>query len=126
MVSPKILVVDNHKEIRQLVRFSLKGIDHAFLESGDSDSALNLIKIHNPDLIILDVMLSSNSDGLELLQTIKAAESTKSQVIMISARAQADDIDRARALNCDAYLTKPFDRQQLIDKVHQCLATARK
>jgi two-component system response regulator VicR len=64
----KILIVDNQKGVRKFIKLALSDGKYTFLESGDRDTALIQIQLHNPDLIILDIMLSSNCDDLELLQ----------------------------------------------------------
>jgi DNA-binding response OmpR family regulator len=109
----KILLVDDHSDIRHLVRITL-GRNFEVLEAEDGTTALAVIKSQSPDLVVLDVMMPGELDGLKVLDTIRA-DPARSQmpVIMVTARGQASDYEDGMARGADAYFIKPFSPLQL-------------
>lgn len=110
----RILIVDDHAEIRHLVRLTLEGNGYELDEAGDADTALRKIRALRPDVLILDVMMPGTMDGYELCKTLKASEGEKGiYVILLTARGQQTDLEKGRAARCDTYLVKPFSPTQL-------------
>lgn len=110
----KILLVDDHSDIRHLVRITL-GRNFEVLEAEDGTTALAVIKSQSPDLVVLDVMMPGELNGLQVLDTIRA-DPARSQmpVIMVTARGQASDYEDGMARGADAYFIKPFSPLQLV------------
>lgn len=116
-----ILIADDEVNLRLLVSTTLADPRYQILEAADGDEALRLVQSAHPDLVLLDWMMPGLS-GIEVLQRIKQAPATRDiPVIMLTARAQADEIDRGLALGAYAYLTKPFSPLALMDKVEAVL-----
>lgn len=112
----KILIVDDHADIRRLIRLTLEFERHDILESADGNSALELAASCRPDFVLLDVMMPGGIDGLEVCRRIKAnATLAGAKVILLSARGQARDREAGLQAGADAYLVKPFSPLQLID-----------
>lgn len=110
----KILLVDDQSDIRLLLRVTL-GKSFEVFEAGDGLSALNTVRQVMPDLVILDVMMSGEMDGLKVLDEIKSDPYLKSiKVFMVTARDQKQDYDDGIKRRADAYFTKPFSPLQLI------------
>ena len=112
-----ILVVDDEKNIRELVKFNLKSRGFKVIEAADGEEALNLVKTMAPDLIILDLMLPK-IDGLEVCRILKGDPSTKKlPIIMLTAL--GDEIDKIVGLEmgADDYITKPFSPRELVARV---------
>jgi DNA-binding response OmpR family regulator len=115
---PHLLVVDNEIDICNFVRsfFELRGFYVSTALNGDEA----LVKISNekPQLVILDVMMRTENEGLRYLPKIKkAAPLTK--VIMVTGVDDADAIEEAKGLGADDYITKPLVLEYLETTVLQ-------
>jgi DNA-binding response OmpR family regulator len=118
----KILIVDDHSDIRQLIRITL-GKSFEVFEADNGTTCLNIIRNKKPDLIVLDVMLPGELDGLMVLDIIKNdPELQQIRVIMVTARGQVADYDDGMIRGADAYFIKPFSPLQLTDAINKILA----
>ena len=121
-----ILVVDDERNILDLVRLYLEKDGFAVVTAATGDEALALHLRHDPDLVILDLMLPGR-DGFDVCREIRRRGETP--VMMLTAR--ADDIDAivGLELGADDYVTKPFNPRALVARVKAILrrteATAR-
>ena len=114
----RVLIVDDHAELRRLVSMTLEQDDYELHEAGDGWSALAAIKELQPDIVILDVMMPGGLDGYQVCETIKADPATaNTRVIMLTARGQKYDLQRGEEVKADSYLVKPFSPLELIDIV---------
>jgi len=109
-----ILIVDDEKEIRDLVDIYLKSDGYNTLKACDGLEAIEALEKNEVDLIILDVMMP-NLNGIETC--LKIREMREMPIIMLSAK--SEDIDKILGLNmgADDYLTKPFNPLELIARV---------
>ncbi|EHJ01864.1 two component transcriptional regulator, winged helix family [Clostridium sp. DL-VIII] len=109
-----ILIVDDEKEIRDLVDIYLKSDGYNTIKACDGIEAINLLRENDIDLIILDVMMP-NLNGIEAC--LKIREMKEMPIIMLSAK--SEDIDKILGLNmgADDYLTKPFNPLELVARV---------
>lgn len=109
-----ILIVDDEKEIRDLVDIYLKSDGYNTIKACDGVQAINLLQENDVDLIILDVMMP-NLNGIETC--LKIREVKEMPIIMLSAK--SEDIDKILGLNmgADDYLTKPFNPLELVARV---------
>lgn len=115
----KILIVDDHSDIRRLLTITL-GREYEILEAEDGSSALEKVRHHQPDLVLLDVMMPGELDGLQVLDAIKSDPRTKNTVVaMVTARGQVADGDEARRRGADAYFVKPFSPLQVVSWVRE-------
>jgi DNA-binding response OmpR family regulator len=113
-----ILVVDDERNIVDLVRLYLEKEGYAVVSAGYGDEALALHARHDPDLVILDLMLPKR-DGFEVCREIRRRGETP--ILMLTAR--SDDIDSivGLELGADDYVTKPFNPRALIARVKAIL-----
>lgn len=109
-----ILIVDDEKEIRDLVDIYLKGDGYDTIQACDGLEAISLLEENDVDLIILDVMMP-NLNGIEAC--LKIRQIKEMPIIMLSAK--SEDIDKILGLNmgADDYLTKPFNPLELVARV---------
>jgi DNA-binding response OmpR family regulator len=117
-----ILIVDDRREIRELVEVTLGTDEYHIVQASDREAALAKARETGPDLVILDVMMSGDNDGYEVCRTLKDHPETKGcKIIMLTAKAR--DIDRQAGINAgaDGYFTKPFSPLELMDKVEELL-----
>lgn len=122
---PKILVVDDEKNILELVRFNLEREGYQVLTAMDGDTALAAARREVPDLIVLDVMLPG-LDGLDVCRALHETAATKNiPIIMLSAR--AEEVDRVLGLEigADDYVIKPFSPRELVARVKARLRRTR-
>src|SRR5580693_3401623 len=115
----RVLVVDDDEVIRRLieVNLSLEGFDVS--TAVDGQDCLDKVTEINPDVITLDVMMP-RLDGWETaVQLREAPDTAHIKVVLISARAQEEDKARGARVGADAYLTKPFDPNEMIRLVRE-------
>ena len=111
--APDVLIVDDQSDIRRLLSITL-GKEHRIIEAVDGITALEAVRRHHPGLILLDVMMPGELDGLQVLEAIKTNPKTKSTpVAMITARGQLADQNEGCARGADAYFIKPFNLLQV-------------
>lgn len=119
----KILIIDDNKDIRDLMRMILEKVNLSVSESEDGSSGLTAAREIKPDLILLDVMMPGLS-GFDVLQQIRIEKDNQLRdvpIMMITAKSQSEDIDRALALGATGYIVKPFRQAKFIEKVNLLL-----
>ncbi len=118
---PTILIVDDHPEIRRLLSITLSK-DYAIVEAQDGISALTAIRNHRPQVVLLDVMMPGEMDGLQVLEAIKGDPKTRDILVaMVTVRGQLADGEDARKRGADAYFIKPFSPHQVVNWVRSKL-----
>lgn len=121
MSKEKILIVDDEKDIVKMVDYNLKKEGFRTLFAYDGEDAIDLANRDNPDLIILDLMLPG-MDGLEVCKRLKKEDKTsKTPIIMLTAKTQEADKIVGLELGADDYVTKPFSLRELIARVKAVL-----
>ena len=111
---PSVLVVDDEPQVVWILEFSLQGEGYETFSAHDGMEALDQVRRHHPDLMVLDVMMP-RMDGwsvLEALGTMPPAE--RPRVVMVTALASASDRERAERLGAEAFVPKPFDMEHLV------------
>ncbi len=116
-----VLVVDDEPNIVEVVSAYLRREQFNVVTAGDGETALRKVEEHNPDLIVLDVMLP-RLDGLEVLRRVRSAGSTP--VIMLTARGEESDKLVGLGIGADDYLTKPFSPRELVARIKAVLRRA--
>ena len=116
---PKVLVVDDEPNIRELVEVALKFHGCAVAACATGKDALNLAVSYQPDLMILDVMLP-DMDGFEVCRSLRT-EGNDLPVIFLTARDTTTDTIRGLTLGGDDYVTKPFSVEALVARVRAVL-----
>jgi two-component system response regulator MtrA len=120
----KILVAEDDSDLRLLVSLKLESAGHQVVSVEDGSSAAAQCSSLRPDLVILDLMMPGMS-GLEVCRYIRASDDLKATpVILLTARAQASDIEAGKAAGVDEYLTKPFSPRELAFRVSSLLGGA--
>ncbi len=119
----KILIVDDHPEIRELVEVTLRIGDFEISQAADGDQALAIARLERPDLILLDVaMPNSPIDGFEVCRQLKSDPATRNiRIVMLTSRVQEIDRQLGQQVGADDYFTKPFSPLQLMNKVEELL-----
>ncbi|HZG96564.1 MAG TPA: response regulator [Mycobacteriales bacterium] len=118
----RVLVVDDDDVIRQLIRVNLELEGFEVHTAHDGEDALAKAVALKPDVITLDIMMP-RLDGWDAAAKLRAdPETAHIKVVLLSARAQEADLRRGSRIGVDAYLTKPFDPDELIDTVRRLAA----
>ena len=118
----RILVVEDDRLLAKVLcdNLSLEGFD--VKRAADARSAVNIVRDFVPDLIVLDVMLPDRS-GFEVFDTLH--QGGRTPVIFLSARGATADKLQGLRLGADDYVTKPFELQELLARIHAVLRRAR-
>jgi DNA-binding response OmpR family regulator len=116
-----VLVADDDEDILQLLSFRLERAGYEIVLARNGDEALRLALDLVPAVAILDVMMPG-LDGFEVTRELRRnAATSKTPVILLTARAQASDIARGMAAGADEYVKKPFDARDLVERVDRLL-----
>ncbi len=121
MGTSTVLVVDDERKIRDLVRSYLEREGYSVLVADSGQGALEAVERATPDLVILDLMLPDLS-GEEVARTVRAHSDVP--IIMLTAKASEDDRVAGLHLGADDYLTKPFSPRELVARVEAVLRRA--
>ena len=108
---PKILVCEDHVQIRRLVKMMLRPFPVDIVEAGSAAEAVAAFDQHQPAMAFLDRMLP-DGDGLEVCRAIKSRR-PETHVVMLSARGQTTDREMAAEAGADGYVVKPFEEKEL-------------
>ncbi len=120
----KILVVEDEPRVARLVTEVLKAVDFQVITTGRGDAAIETVALEQPDLLLLDIMLGSGIDGIEVCRRLR--EFSDVPVIMLTAKAKAEDVLRGFDAGADDYLTKPFNAKELLARVRAVLKRTRR
>lgn len=125
MAQETVLVIEDEKNIAELVRYNLEQENFSVLWASAGDTGLELARKNKPSLIILDLMLPG-MDGREICKILKQKDSTASiPIIMLTAKGQEADRIVGLELGADDYVTKPFSPRELVARVKAVLRRGR-
>lgn len=117
----KILVVDDERDLIETVTFRLQAFGYEVISAYDGQEGLDKARKEKPDLIILDLMLPK-MDGYKTCRLLKSdGRYNKIPIILFTARAQESDKKMGVEVGADAYITKPFEPQVLLEKIEELL-----
>lgn len=122
MTEAKILIIEDHSFMRQLLALRLKKNSYDIITASDGQEGLNKALQEKPDLVILDINLPGIS-GFEVGTKLKADPRTKSiPIIFVSARGDREDIFKAISeIGAECYIIKPFTSEKLLEEVKKAL-----
>ena len=121
MPKETILVIEDEKNIRELLKYNLQDEGFAVAEESSGDGGLRRAQKDRPDLILLDLMLPG-MDGLSVCRTLKQNEKTSAiPVIMLTAKSEEIDKVLGLEIGADDYITKPFSPRELLARVKAVL-----
>jgi phosphate regulon transcriptional regulator PhoB len=121
MVQKKILVVDDEKDIVELISYNLEQEGFAVIKAYDGQMAWERVKTAKPDLVVLDLMIPG-IHGLEVCKLIRRDAATGTlPIIMLTAKSDQVDKILGLELGADDYITKPFNVRELIARIRAVL-----
>lgn len=122
MKGKRILVVDDEPPIQRILRRNLTVGGYEVLVSDNGKQAVEMVRLHQPDLILLDLCLPGDLSGLDVC--VRVRQTTQTPIIVLSAVTEEKQKVRALDLGADDYLTKPFSNDELQARVRACLRRA--
>ena len=126
MLLKKIVVAEDDDAIAHLVNMALGDAGFLCLRARDGVEAMNLVRVHAPDLLVLDVMMPRQS-GHEVAKKIKGdAILSRTPILMLTALSTVDAKVEGFDSGADDYLVKPFDLRELSARVHALIRTSRR
>jgi two-component system KDP operon response regulator KdpE len=123
-MSEKILVVEDAPRVMRLVTEVLGATGYQVIAASSGQSAIEMVTLERPDLVLLDILLGQGPDGYEVCRHIR--EFSDVPVIMLTAKAQDADLLQGFDVGADDYLTKPFNAKELVARVRAVLRRARR
>ncbi|MEM7111547.1 MAG: response regulator transcription factor [Chloroflexota bacterium] len=116
-----VLIVDDESRMRRFIRMNMELEGYQVIEADNGIKALDQIRQHNPDLVIMDVMMPE-MDGFETLRLLR--EISTVPVILLTVKSDEEDKTRGLDLGADDYVTKPFSPRELSSRVAAVLRRA--
>ena len=111
-----ILLVEDHADIRRLVRMTLEFEDCQIHEAADAVKGLELARTVRPHVVLLDVMMPGPINGLDMCRALKQDDATRHiPVVFLSARGSSADRQAGLAAGAAAYLVKPFSPMEMLE-----------
>jgi len=122
VIKKKILIVEDEESLLKLESILLTSKGYQVEGVADGRAALEAIKNHAPDLVLLDIMLPE-IDGFEVCRRIKEDPATKHiPVIMLTAKKSREDMARGEQVGADWYITKPFKSAMVIETIQRFIS----
>ncbi len=116
----KILIVDDSKMSRKMLRNVLEGIGHDIIaEAGNGQEGVELYKQHRPDAVTMDITMPQ-MDGLGCLKEIKEWD-PDARVVMVTAAGQSSKLMEALKLGAKEFICKPYEPEQVINAINEVL-----
>ena len=118
----RVLLIEDDTSTAKSIELMLKSEGYVCDSTDLGEDGLDIGKIYDYDLIVLDLMLP-DIDGLEVLRRLRTAK-VQTPILILSGLSQPDDKVKALTLGADDYLTKPFDKQELIARLRAIVRRA--
>ncbi|QDY68520.1 response regulator transcription factor [Qingshengfaniella alkalisoli] len=113
----RVLLIEDEPNIAEAIRFILQRDGWSVACHANGATASEAIERHHPDVVVLDIMLPQKS-GFDILSDIRhGAETADLPVLMLTAKGQSKDKERAEKLGASAFMTKPFSNAEVIEQL---------
>lgn len=117
-----ILIAEDERDIRELIKFTLVFAGHQITEARNGEEAVAKAKEVVPDLVLTDVRMPKMT-GYEVCEILKNDEQTQHiPIVILSAKGQDEEVDRGKEVGADDYILKPFETDKLIERVAEILS----
>ena len=118
----RVLIVEDQTDIRKLIRMTLEFENHEIYETANADEGLQAVRRLRPDLLLLDIMMPGELDGLQVLKAIRQDPRIKNTLVaMVTARGQLIDREVGKQHLANAYFVKPFRPLEVIQWLRERL-----
>ena len=120
-MTKKILIADDEPNIVTALEFLLQRNGYEVYVARNGESALKVVEAHQPDLVLLDVMMPVKS-GYEVCQRMRERPDWRHiKIIMLTAKGRDVEMSKGLSIGADLYITKPFSTQELVAKINGLL-----
>ena len=120
----KVLVVDDQYPIRKMVRWSVENAGLEMLEASNGETGLAMALLHQPKLVLLDVLMPGRFDGMEVCRQLRGRkEMDNTWIVLLTGNDSPQDREKAKQSGANAYLTKPFKPAQLSQLIEKLVAS---
>lgn len=121
MAHEKILIIEDEKDILELIAFNLECSGYSVYKASNGEEGLPIAQKELPDLVLLDLMMPG-IDGFDVCRALKQEKSTRNiPIIMLTARGEDTDIVSGLELGAEDYITKPFSPKILVARIRTVL-----
>lgn len=118
MMAEKLLIVDDHAELRRMLRIATGYGKYILHEAATGDEAMAVARNEHPSVMLLDIMMPGELNGLQVCERIKQSDDLKDiYVVLLTARGQIEDIEAGRRAGADAYMIKPISPLRLVETI---------
>lgn len=119
----RILVVDDEPKLVRLIQEVLTATGFEVVSTGSGEKAIEMVALEQPDLVLLDIVLTGDVDGFEVARRVR--EFSVVPIIMLTAKAKESDLLRGFDAGTDDYITKPFSSKELLARIRAVLNRAK-
>jgi two-component system KDP operon response regulator KdpE len=123
MMKTRILVVDDEPKLVRLIQEVLTATGFEVVSTGSGEKAIEMVALEQPDLVLLDIVLTGDVDGFEVARRVR--EFSDVPIIMLTAKAKESDLLRGFDAGTDDYITKPFSSKELLARIRAVLNRAK-
>lgn len=120
LTKKRILFIEDEEDVRDAVKYILEGEGYEFFGAANGPEGIAKISKYDIDLLLLDICMKG-IDGFEVCRAIKSEPSIDLPVIFVSCLGEASDIARGFSLGADDYIIKPFEPNDLVNRVKRVL-----
>lgn len=125
MSRPHILIVDDEKDIREMIQYNLEKEQYQVTALSSGDEVISAVRQLQPDLLLLDLMLPE-MDGFEICKILKSdPKTTHIPIIMVTAKGEESDIVTGLELGAEDYISKPFSPRVMTARIRKVLRRER-
>ncbi len=118
----RILIVEDEPDVLLLLENRVRGAGYEVLSATDGERGLELARTEEPSLVILDWMMPK-LDGIQVCEQLREHDPHRAiKVLMLTARSQQKDVERAYEAGADDYIVKPFSSRELVERITALLA----
>ncbi len=119
----QVLIVEDEPDVLLLLENRVRAAGHEVDSATDGETAIEILAGQRPAVVVLDWMMPRVS-GLDVLERLRAEDPEHTvKVLMLTAKSQQSDIDRAYAAGADDYIVKPFSSRDLIERIAALVPT---
>lgn len=112
----KVLITDDSQLIRAILKNYMIKEGYEVIEAKDGNESINKFKEFNPDIVFMDIMMPNGLDGFSAVKEIRKIN-PKVKIIMVTSVKEQKEMDEAKKLDINGYITKPFSKEDILNAI---------